>query len=140
MRSEADALTVHRGDQFAVDRRGTRAAEGVIRSNGQQERPAAVLDMDNELRRSALDGVGNLDVGLSAVQRYEAVIERELHAGGGGVVSGNAKAIDGGHGSARADHFIRHFIHEPFFFYRCGRWWRRLRREQAKGAPVELGT
>ena len=64
----------------------------VVGADGERERAAAVLHVDEELRLRVLDRVGRFDVSLAAVEGDGIASEIEEEAGGAGVLAGHAKA------------------------------------------------
>ena len=65
---EGDLVSLHTGDEAAVDGGRTGAAKGVVGLDGESDGASGVVDVDDESVRGVFDGVGRADVGLVTVE------------------------------------------------------------------------
>src|SRR6185437_10299622 len=133
---EVDHIPVDAGDEFPIHHCGSGTAESVIGGDGEQERAAGVLDVDDEAGDRVIDGVRRIHVRLAAVQRDISVIERKLYASRTGVRSADAEAIDCSCRVADIEH-LAELANETGWFRRRG--WCRLRGKLADSAALHAG-
>ena len=75
MWSVVDDVAANGRDELAVDGGSAGAAERVVRRDAEQERSAAVLDVDDEAGRRIVDCVWRRYVSFSAVKDDRVILE-----------------------------------------------------------------
>ena len=106
MRSECYIIAIHSRDQAPVDHGAAGTAQRVVWLQGEGERAARILHVDDERVGRIFDGVGRPHVGLAAVedQGVAAEIEQQDAAA---ILAHHAQADTPAEGSATAgrEHF-----------------------------------